>query len=158
MVYDSKTTGNDPTPDMARLPAGTLDYQVKTVTYSGTEYYLTNSGKRIKVSDVNVLDNSPLGSNPVSVVSAAKDGTDTVLKLHTNTKIPFAMSFNNLNCTSGGNGNYYISSFNSDALTITFDYITSVSEAISRSLKALFSPTASGAHTNRVSLPRLPLP
>lgn len=127
MVYDSKTTGTDPTPDMARLPAGTLDYQVKTVTYSGTEYYLTNSGKRIKVSDVNVLDNSPLGSNPVSVVSAAKDGTDTVLKLHTNTKIPFAMSFNNLNCTSGGNGNYYISSFNSDALTITFDYITSVS-------------------------------
>ena len=76
---------------------------------------------------MNVLDNSPLGSNPVSVVSAAKDGTDTVLKLHTNTKIPFAMSFNNLNCTSGGNGNYYISSFNSDALTITFDYITSVS-------------------------------
>ena len=55
---------------------------------------------------MNVLDNSPLGSNPVSVVSAAKDGTDTVLKLHTNTKIPFAMSFNNLNCTSGGNGNY----------------------------------------------------
>ena len=91
MVYDSKTTSTNPTPDMARLPAGTLDYQVKTVSYSGTDYYLTNSGKRIRVSDVNVLDNKPLGSNPIRVVSAAKDGTDTVIKLGTKAKIPFAM-------------------------------------------------------------------
>ncbi len=127
MVYNSRTTSTNPTPDMARLPAGTLDYQVKTVSYSGTDYYLTNSGKRVRVSDVNVLDNKPLGSNPISVVSAAKDGTDTVIKLGTKTKIPFAMSFGNLSYADGGNGNYYISSFNADSLIITFDYVTSVS-------------------------------
>lgn len=127
MVYDAKTTSTNPTPDMARLPAGTLDYQVKTVSYSGTDYYLTNSGKRIRVSDVNVLDNKPLGSNPISVTSAAKDGTDTVLKLHTNSKVPFAMSFTGVNYNSGNNGNYYISSFDASSLVITFDYVTTIS-------------------------------
>lgn len=127
MVYDAKTTSTNPTPDMARLPAGTLDYQVKTVSYSGTDYYLTNSGKRIKVSDVNVLDNKPLGSNPISVTGAAKDGTDTVIKLRTNSKVPFAMSFTGVNYSGGNNGNYYVSSFNATALVITFDYVTSIS-------------------------------
>lgn len=127
MVYDYKSTSTNPTPNMARLPAGTLDYQVKTVTYSGTDYYLTNSGKRIRVKDVNVLDNRPLGSNAISVASAAKDGTDTVIKLRTSTKIPFDMSFTGVNYTSGDNGGYYVSGFDASAVVITFDYITSIS-------------------------------
>ncbi|MDE6592604.1 MAG: N-acetylmuramoyl-L-alanine amidase [Oscillospiraceae bacterium] len=126
MVYDAKTTGTAPTPDMVRLPGGTLDYQIRTVSYSGTDYYLTNSGKRIRCSDVNVLENAPLGSNVMTVVSAAKDGTDTVLKLHTNVKIPFAAAFSGVNYNGGDNGNYYISSFNADSFIITFDYVTSV--------------------------------
>jgi len=128
MVYNSKTTSTDPTPDMARLPAGTLDYQVNTVTYSGTEYYITNSGKRLRVSDVNVLENEPLGSNHIRVVSAAKDGTDTVLKLGLNKKIPFSMSFTGISYADGDNGNYYISSFDgASAVVLTFDYVTSIS-------------------------------
>lgn len=127
MVYDYKTTSTDPTPDMARLPAGTLDYHVKTVTYSGTDYYLTNSGKRIKTSDVNILDNKPLGSNPISIASAGKDGTDTVIKLRTKTRIPFAMSFRGVDYNSGDNGNYYVSGFNASSVVITFDYVTSIS-------------------------------
>lgn len=127
MVYDYRTTSTNPTPDMARLPSGTLDYIVKTVSYSGTDYYLTNSGKRIRTKDVNVLENRPLGSNPVSVVSAAKDGTDTVITLSTAVKIPFAMSFGGVNYNGGDNGGYYISSFNAGRLDIIFDYITTVS-------------------------------
>ncbi len=127
MVYDYKTTSTDPTPDMARLPAGTLDYHVKTVTYSGTDYYLTNSGKRIKTSDVNILDNKPLGSNPISIASAGKDGTDTVIKLRTKTRIPFSMSFRGVDYNSGDNGNYYVSGFNASSVVITFDYVTSIS-------------------------------
>ncbi len=127
MVYDYKSTSTNPTPNMARLPAGTLDYQVKTVNYSGTDYYLTNSGKRIRVSDVTVLDNKPLGSNPVSVASAGKDGTDTFIKLGLTTKIPFAMSFTGVNYTDGDNGGYYVSGFDASAVVITFDYITAIS-------------------------------
>lgn len=126
MVYDAKTTNTAPTPDMARLPAGTLDYQIRTVSYSGTDYYITNSGKRIRVGDVNVLENAPLGSNTMTVVSAAKDGTDTVVKLHTNVKVPFSAAFSGVNYNNGDNGGYYISDFNADSLAITFDYVTSV--------------------------------
>lgn len=127
MVYDYKTTSTDPTPDMARLPAGTLDYCVKTVTYGGTSYYLTLSGKRIKTNMVSAQSNRALGTNNMSVASVAKDGTDTVLKLAVKEKIPFSMSFSNVNYTSGDNGNYYTSQFNATSLVITFDYVTSVS-------------------------------
>lgn len=127
MVYNSKTTSNNPTPDMARLPAGTLDYILKSVSYSGTDFYLTTSGKRIRKDAVNVLENRPLGSNPISVVGAAKDGTDTVITLHTASKIPFSMEFSGVDYSGGDNGSFYISSFNADKLIITFDYITAVS-------------------------------
>ncbi len=127
MVYNGRTTDSSPTPDMARLPAGTLDYIVNKATYSGTDYYITNSGKRIKTSAVSVIENRPLGSNPVSVTSVYKDGTDTVVKLKTKEKIPFSISYNDLPYNDGDNGSFYVSSFNSDGLVITFDYITSIS-------------------------------
>lgn len=126
MVYDYKSTSTNPTPNCARLPAGTLDYVVKTVTYSGKDYYLTNSGKRIRTNAVTVLDNKPLGTNPMTVVAAGKDGTDTVIKLNTAVKIPFSLTYDNQAYSDGDNGNYYVSSFNTTSVTITFDYITSV--------------------------------
>lgn len=127
MVYNYKSTTTDPSPDCARLPAGTLDYIVKTVTYSGTSYYLTNSGKRIKTSAVTVLDNKPLGSNPMSVVSAGKDGTDTVIKLKTAVRIPFSITYNGVSYSDGDNGYYYTSAFEASSVTLTFDYVTSLS-------------------------------
>lgn len=127
MVYNAKSTDTAPTPDMARLPAGTLDYIVNTVTYSGTDYYITNSGKRIRTNAVSILENKPLGTNPISVNSVYKDGTDTVIKLKTSVKIPFSVSYNGVNYSDGDNGSYYISSFDSDGITITFSYITSIS-------------------------------
>ncbi len=127
MVYNYRTTDTAPTPDMARLPAGTLDYIVKTVTYGGKDYYLTNSGKRIRTNAVSILENRPLGDNPLSVTSVTKDGTDTVIKLKTAVKIPFSISYNNQSYSDGDNGSYYISSFDATGITITFDYITSVS-------------------------------
>ncbi|MCH5348286.1 MAG: N-acetylmuramoyl-L-alanine amidase [Oscillospiraceae bacterium] len=127
MVYNYKSTTTDPSPDCARLPAGTLDYIVKTVTYSGTNYYLTNSGKRILTNAVTVLDNKPLGSNPMSVVAAGKDGRDTIIKLKTAEKIPFSISYGNVSYSDGDNGYYYISGFDPSYITITFDYVTSIS-------------------------------
>lgn len=127
MTYNSRTTDTAPTPDMCRLPAGTLDYVVKTVTYSGTDYYITNSGKRIRTNVVTVLENKPLGSNPVSVSEVGKSGADTVIKLSMPSKAPFSIRYNNMPFTDGDNGDYYISSFSADAIVITFDYITSIS-------------------------------
>lgn len=127
MVYDYKSAGTTPSPDCARLPAGTMDYIVKTVTYSGIDYYLTNSGKRIRTDAVTVLENQPLGSNPMSVVSAGKEGTDTVIKLKTAVRVPFSMTYDGIGYSDGGNGGYYVSSFDAASITLTFDYVTSVS-------------------------------
>ncbi len=127
MVYNYKTTDTVPTPDMARLPAGTVDYIVKTVTYAGTDYYLTNSGKRIRTNAVNVQANRPLGSNPLSVEAVGKDGTDTIIKFATKNKIPFNISYSSQSYSDGDNGSYYISSFDATSITVTFDYVTSIS-------------------------------
>ena len=126
MVYPYKTTNSDAAPSMSRLPAGTLDYLIKSVTYGKTEYYLTNSGKRLKKSDVYVLANEPLGSNRLSVASIAKDGTDTVIKFNIDKKTPFNISYTNLSYESGGNGDFYVNSFKVPSISITFDYITSL--------------------------------
>lgn len=127
MTYSYKSTGTSPTPDCTRLPAGTLDYITKTVTYSGIDYYLTNSGKRIRTNAVTVLENQPLGSNPISVAEAGKDGTDTVIKFRTAVKVPFDITYGNLSYSGGDNGYYSVSSFDSSTVTVTFDYITSIS-------------------------------
>ncbi|MGN0586993.1 MAG: N-acetylmuramoyl-L-alanine amidase, partial [Oscillospiraceae bacterium] len=127
MVYNYKSTDTAPTPDMARLPAGTLDYIVNTVTYGGMDFYLTNSGKRIRTNAVSIQENRALGTNPISVTSVYKDGTDTILKLKTTSKIPFSISYNDQTYSDGDNGYYYISSFSATGITITFDYITSIS-------------------------------
>lgn len=127
MVYNAKTTDTAPTPDMARLPAGTLDYIVNTVTYGGYEYYLTNSGKRIRTNAVSVMANRALGSNPISLTSVEKDGTDTLIKLKTASKIPFSIAYDDQGYTDGDNGSYYVSSFGATGITITFAYVTSVS-------------------------------
>ncbi len=127
MVYNYRSTTTNPSPDCTRLPAGTLDYIVKTVTYSGVDFYLTNSGKRIRTDAVSVLENQPLGSNPISVADAGKDGTDTVIKLKMPVKTPFSISYGNISYSEGGNGIYYISSFDPGYITITFDYVTSIS-------------------------------
>lgn len=127
MTYNYKSTTTSPTPDCTRLPAGTLDYITKTVTYSGIDYYLTNSGKRIRTNAVTVLENQPLGSNPISVAEAGKDGTDTVIRLKTAVKVPFDITYGNLSYSNGDNGYYSVSSFDSSTVTVTFDYITSIS-------------------------------
>lgn len=127
MVYNYKSTDTAPTPDMARLPAGTLDYIVSTVTYDGKDFYMTNSGKRIRTNAVSIQENRPLGSNPISVTSVYKDGTDTILKLKTTSKIPFSISYDSQSYSDGDNGYYYISSFSATGITITFDYITAIS-------------------------------
>lgn len=159
MVYNAKSTDTAPTPDMARLPAGTLDYIINTVSYSGTDYYITNSGKRIRTNAVSILENQPLGENPMSVHSVYKDGTDTIIKLKTSVKIPFSISYNGINYTDGDNGSYYVSSFNSDGITITFSYITSISAGdITFPDSAVFSSgTWSSVDTGEIKSARLSL-
>lgn len=135
-VYNYRTTDSIKTPDMARLPAGTLDYCVKTVTYNGVKYYLTLSGKRFKASDVTAMENAPIGQNDISVVSCTSDGYDTILKLSVNKRTPFSISYGGVSYSS----DYTVSSFSASSVSITFDYTNNASGSISPT--SLFSSSS----------------
>jgi N-acetylmuramoyl-L-alanine amidase len=127
MTYRSNTTDTNPAPDASRLPAGTLDYFVKSVQLSGTEYYITNSGRRVKASAVTVMPNEPLGINPIGIQSAGTKGTDTFITFTLNRKIPYNITYNGSDYTNGDNGNFYVKNFNATSVSVIFDYVTSVS-------------------------------
>ncbi len=153
-VYNYRTTDNVKTPDMARLPAGTLDYCVKTVSYSGIKYYLTLSGKRLKASDVSVMNNAPIGQNDVTIVSCDTDGYDTILKLKLNTRTPFSISYGGVSYAS----EYSVSSFSATSVSITFDYTNNAGGTADFPNNSLFSSASwSDASTTNVSRNKLTL-
>ncbi|MDR0986339.1 MAG: N-acetylmuramoyl-L-alanine amidase [Ruminococcus sp.] len=127
MTYRASTTSTNPTPDATRLPAGTLDYYVKSVTLDGTEYYVTNSGRRVKASAVDVLPNEPLGANPIGITSAGTRGTDTFITFSLSKAIPYNVSYNGADYVNGDNGSHYVKNFKATSVSIIFDYVTSIS-------------------------------
>lgn len=141
-VYDYRTTNSEPSPNQARLPAGVVDYCVKKVTYSGTSYYLTLSGKRLRCTDVQVLDNSPLGVNNIQPVSSYMDGNDTIIQLKQNVKTPFSVSFGNLYYQASSNGNYKVDSFQANSISITFDYTNNATGEVSIPSGSIFSSSS----------------
>ncbi|MDR0946375.1 MAG: N-acetylmuramoyl-L-alanine amidase [Ruminococcus sp.] len=125
-VYAANLTGTEPTPTHTRLPAGTLDYYVNTVTYGGTEYYTTNTGRRLRSNAVTVMENFPLGENPIEVINAGTTGGDTFVLLSMSQKIPIDIAYNGVSYRPGDNGQFYVDGFGGDTVSVIFDYITAV--------------------------------
>lgn len=142
MVYNYSTSDKIPTPDQARLPAGVLDYCVKKVTFDSVNFYLTLSGKRLKATDVDVLENAPLGSNTIEAVSATMEGADTVVRIRQTVRTPFSMSFGGVSYAGGGS--YAVSGFGANSISITFDYANSTAGGLSFPSGALFSSASWG--------------
>lgn len=147
MTYDYFTTDNIATPDMPRLPAGTVDAIINEVTYNVTsdgvkqsvKYYLTASGLRLRASDCTTTDGYTIANNTVSVIGANVENTDTVLRFNLNYQTPFKISFSPLNYTSRNGDDYYISSFAAEYVIITFDHVTDTSGLPTFSGDSLFS-------------------
>lgn len=125
MTYDYYTTQTYTVPTCPRLPAGTKDYVVKSVTYGGIKFYLTESGKRIKASDARVVAGNSFVNNTLSVVDTYIDNGDTVIKIKLDQKIPFDVSYSSTNYFAYNEGNYNVSSFNSSTVTIGFSLVSS---------------------------------
>lgn len=142
MVYDYRSTNTVPTPNQARLPAGVLDYVIKKVKYDDEQYYLTLSGKRILCSDVQVLENAPIGVNNIEAISASMDGNDTIVKIKQSARTPFSLSYSGV---SYGNPNgYTVTGFSSDSMTFIFDYSNSSSGDLSFPSESIFSSATWG--------------
>lgn len=131
ITYDYYTTDNVATPDMPRLPAGTVDVITNVVTYSvssegvnqSVTYYLTASGLRVKASDCNTADGYTVVNNTVTLNNAYVSDTDTVLSLSLGYQTPFKISYSPISYSNTQSQNYYIESFQPEYLLITFDYV-----------------------------------
>lgn len=135
ITYDYYTTDNVADPTSPRLPAGTVDVYVNTVTYNTTsegvaqsiDYYLTESGLRIRASDCELIDGYTMVDNTAVFNGAYTSGGDTVLDFRLNYQTPFTISFSPLSYNNPKSGSYLIDNFNPDYVLITFDQLASYS-------------------------------
>ncbi len=147
MTYDYYTTDNIPVPVSPRLPAGTLDPYVKTVSYyvsdqgvdKTVDYYLTASGKRIKASDAELIDGYTIVDNPASVTNTYVSNTDTIMTINMKQQIPFTVSFSPCDFYSVSGVDYFLKTFNATTVYITFDYLSEFSGTPSFSSDSIFS-------------------
>lgn len=147
ITYNYYTTDNIATPDMPRLPAGTVDVITNEVTYNVTsdgvkqsvKYYLTASGLRFKASDCTTTDGYTIINNSASVLGASVENTDTVIRLNLDYQTPFKISFSPLKYSSRDGDDYFVSSFAAEYVIVTFDYITETQGIPQFSGDSLFS-------------------
>lgn len=147
ITYDYYTTDNIATPDMPRLPAGTVDIIVNETTYSvksdgvsqTIKYYLTASGKRIKASDCSTSSGYTIFDNHCTITNSYVDSTDTVINFNLGYQTPFSISFSPLKYSSASGLSYYVNSFEPEYVLITFDYVSSGSGYPQFSSDSMFS-------------------
>lgn len=134
ITYDYYTTDNVADPTRPRLPAGTIDVYVNTVTYSASSegvkqtnsYYLTESGLRIKASDCELIDGYTMVNNSVNFNGGYTDSSgNTVVSLKLDYQTPFTVSFSPLSYDNPKKNSYLVSSFNPDYVIVTFEHMSS---------------------------------
>ena len=148
ITYDYYTTDNVADPTSPRLPAGTVDVLVNTVTYNASyegvtqsiNYYLTESGLRIRASDCELIDGYTMIDNAAFFNGGYTDSSgNTVLSLSMTYQTPFSISYSPLSYDNPAKGSYLINNFNPDYVIITFDQLASFAGAPTFSGDCLFS-------------------
>ena len=85
------TTTNDVSvPYFTPLPAGTVDYVTGTLSYSGINYYVLASGRRVYKTDVEYLSSGyNMPANEIKTVGVKKTTSSTDITFTTRWKVPF---------------------------------------------------------------------
>lgn len=133
-VYDPMMTGAVPSPAFVELPMGTLDYYKSTVD----GYIISSTGKRYRVEDVKLFDDTGLGDNALKVLSVGNKDGKSFIKMNLRYKASFNVT-TSVSYTEGIDGPFAVESFNPQYVYITFDNITSVTKLPDFSSCALFS-------------------
>lgn len=133
-VYNPADTDPYPSAIYYSPPKGTIDYIDSQRTIGSKTFYYLHSGKRVLSTDVQVFTGTYNGNNALSGVEISEEELYTTLKIKQKWNAPFNITFNNLNFYSlTSEHTYDIKSFDSDTVTITFDYATQA-EAVSKEL------------------------
>jgi len=139
-TYPSGVINADPSGDCFPLPKGSRDFiasDLLSFTSGGKtyNYYVLRSGVRINAADVNVLGEVELTANNITEASVYGENGYTYLKLKQDQQMAYRAHLPNL----GFNTNDGIGSFNSGAITFTFNNVENVSESVSFAENNLFS-------------------
>lgn len=135
LTYDYYTTDSIANPTSPRLPAGTIDVLVNSVTYNTTsegvtqsiEYYLTESGLRLRAKDCELIDGYTVVDNVAVFNGASTRNGDTVLSFKLDYQTPFTVSFSPLSYDNPSGGSYLVENFAPDYVLLTFDYLSNYS-------------------------------
>ncbi len=147
LTYDYYTTDNVANPTSPRLPAGTVDVVMNTVSYSVSsdgvsqtvDYYLTASGLRIKAEDCEIADGYTIVDNTITAHGSYVQNFDTIMSLKLDYQTPFTVSYSPLSYDSPSNNSYLVSKFDPDYVLITFDYIAEHYDAPTFTSDCLFT-------------------
>ncbi len=117
-VFKTDDRGEDyAAPYYYNMPKGTIDY-VKSVSGS---YYELKSGRKVKISDVEVVaDSGTQGHNVISGLDISVGSQMTTLNIKGLWNVPFNVETSPFTYSSGN----WVSSYNATKVTITFDYTT----------------------------------
>ena len=123
IVYDVSATGADyGSPVQYPQPKGTIDY----IDRESGSYYILKSGRKVPKSKVSKTGGEKVGNNHIDSMNVQMDTYNTTLTMNTTWKAPFNISFSPLSFQPVGDRLYYLSDFNANTVTITFDYTTMV--------------------------------
>lgn len=126
------TTTNDVSvPYFTPLPEGTVDYVTGTLSYSGINYYVLASGRRVYKTDVEYLSSGyNMPANEIKTVGVKKTSSSTDITFTTRWKVPFNVREKPQSFYEQTAGRpYSIKSFTAEYVDIVFYHTTKTDAA-----------------------------
>lgn len=113
------------------LPEGTVDYVKTTASYSGINYYVLSSGRRVYQKDVEYLSSGyNMPANAIKTVSVKKTSDSTDITFTMKWKVPFNVREYPQSFYEQTKGRpYSVKAFTAEYIDIVFYYTTSADKA-----------------------------
>ena len=125
------TTSDISYPYYTPLPRGTVDYVKSTVSYSGINYYVLRSGRRVYQSEVKYISSGyNMPSNEIRTVGVNKTTTATNITLTLKWRVPFNVRENPQSYYTQTQGRpYSVKSLTAEYVDVVFYYTDKVDTA-----------------------------
>lgn len=119
-------------PTYTPLAKGTMDVICDVVDHNDGEdyvqYYVLQSGRRVRIRDVSVLENCTLSDNSISAVSCTSNDVSTKINLSTVWRVPYNVELTPQSYSKGYEGKLFnVSSFTANTIEIDFYHTVAAS-------------------------------
>lgn len=135
LIYNDDTY----TPSCSALVKGTMDYITQESEAYNKEYgemvyfYELSSGVKVVRDDVKLIPRQEMGDNTINVISSSSENGTLKIKLSTNWKVPYTISFTPQSYYSQYGTKFNVSTFNATYIQITFHHTAAVNGSVDTS-------------------------